>query len=204
MLDHPNIIHCHGSELGESLILILEFMPGGSLASLIQMFGPLNENLIRKYLKQIIEALKYIHSKGIVHRDLKAANILLNLDGKIKLSDFAVSGKIDIDGKNDLLNSLKGTIPWMAPEVICQLNYDCKADIWSLGCLLIELTTGQIPWEKFDNFISAMLKIGETESLPTIPNFISPELRSFISYCLQRDPNLRPEADTLSRHPFLN
>jgi mitogen-activated protein kinase kinase kinase len=204
MLDHSNIIKCHGSESGESLILILEYMPGGSLASLIQMFGPLKENLIRKYLKQIIEALRYIHSKGVVHRDLKAANILLNSDGKIKLSDFSVSGKLDINGKNDFLNSLKGAIPWMAPEVICQSNYDCKSDIWSLGCLLIELTTGQIPSEKFDNLISAMLKIGKTESLPTIPNYISHELRSFISSCLQRDPNLRPEADTLSHHAFLN
>jgi serine/threonine protein kinase len=177
-------------------------MPGGSLASLIKMFGPLSENLIKKYLKQILEALKYIHSKGIVHRQIKAANILLNSDGVIKLSDFGNSGNLDYLFENIMINNTNGRSPLMKIEN--QSGYKTKDDIWSLGFLLIELTTGEVPCKECDNLTSAMLKIDKTEFIPIIPDIISPELKNFISQCLEKDPLLRPEADTLCLHPFLN
>jgi serine/threonine protein kinase len=197
-----------GSEIiNSSLLIYLEYIPGGSLGSLITKYGPLSEKLIKIYLRQILLGLKYLHSLGIVHRDIKAENVLLDTDGTIKLTDFGCSGQISITkslNENDLLNSLKGTIPWMAPEVILQKDYGSKADIWSLGCLLIEMKTGKSPWGKMDNFIQAMLKIGKSDSTPEIPENISENFRNFLNLCLNRNSKLRADINLLLNHQFIN
>lgn len=196
-----------GSEIIDgNLFLYLEYVPGGSLGDLIRNFGPLSEKLIKIYIRQILKGLQYLHSKGIVHRDIKAANVLLDTCGTVKLSDFGCSGQISLSSshsENELLNSIKGSIPWMAPEVICQSKYGCKADIWSLGCLIIELKTGKSPWGKLDNFIQALFKIGRSEALPEFPVDISDNLKDFLCMCINRSQDLRPDVALLLNHPFL-
>ena len=196
-----------GSEIIDgNLFLYLEYVPGGSLGDLIRNFGPLSEKLIKIYIRQILKGLQYLHSKGIVHRDIKAANVLLDTCGTVKLSDFGCSGQISLSSshsENELLNSIKGSIPWMAPEVICQNKYGCKADIWSLGCLIIELKTGKSPWGKLDNFIQALFKIGRSQALPEFPVDISDNLKDFLCMCINRSQDLRPDVALLLNHPFL-
>jgi len=196
-----------GSEIIDgNLFLYLEYIPGGSLGDLIRNFGPLSEKLIKIYIRQILKGLQYLHSKGIVHRDIKAANVLLDTCGTVKLSDFGCSGQISLSSshsENELLNSIKGSIPWMAPEVICQSKYGCKADIWSLGCLIIELKTGKSPWGKLDNFIQALFKIGRSQALPEFPVDISDNLKDFLCMCINRSQDLRPDVALLLNHPFL-
>lgn len=122
-LNHPNIIKYISadiSEIDQRVDIILEYMPAGSLKSLVEKFGSLNEKIIQIYTKQILEGLKYVHMNGIIHRDLKCANILLDNDANIKISDFGSSTFIDRDLKYDLISfckSIKGSIYWISPEV---------------------------------------------------------------------------------------
>jgi mitogen-activated protein kinase kinase kinase len=167
----------------------------------------LNENITKIYLKQIIDGLEYLHSKHIVHRDIKCANILLDVKGGIKLSDFGCSGQfkeIDISvNSGEFLDSLKGTLPWMAPEVVCQNKYGKSADIWSLGCTLLEIATGQTPWGKLDNCYQAMTKIGRSNDIPPIPDYLSENFKDLLLKCLNRNPKERATFKDLRDHPFL-
>lgn len=181
-------------------------MPGGSIKYLLDKYGPMCETLIKKYLKQVLNGLEYLHKNGIVHRDIKAANILVDLKGNIKLSDFGCASQLlqSSLGESELLNSLKGTLAWMAPEVVCQSKYGKKADVWSLGCTLIEMATGTTPWGKFKNYVQALQRIGLSKDIPDIPTDISDNLKDFISLCLKRIAADRPTIMQLKEHPFLN
>ena len=208
-LDHPNIIKYYSSEeIMNNYFIYLEYSPSGSLKNIIDKFGPLNETLIRKYTRQILCGLKYLHSKGIVHRDIKCANILVDQKGNIKLTDFGCSKQIarvcsDSSSNEEFCSSLKGTIPWCAPEVICLKKYGKKADIWSLGCTIIEMTGNQ-PWGKMDNIYQVMNTIGKTNNLPIIPDYLSTKLKNFISLCLVRDSRQRANIKQLLQHSFFS
>lgn len=206
-LDHPNIIKFFGSEVIQDILFIyLEYIPGGSLKYLLNKYGPFNSKIIKIYVRQILEGLHYLHSKGIVHRDIKSANILVDLKGNIKLSDFGVSGQISIkksQGESGFLESLKGTLLWMAPEVICQTKYGKKADIWSLGCTILEMATGLPPWGKLENHMEAILKIGKSNENPEIPSDLPQDLIDFLIKCFIRNPKERPSAEELQTHKFL-
>jgi len=206
-LDHPNIIKFLGSEvIKDTLFIYLEYIPGGSIKYLLNKYGTFNCKIIKIYLKQIIAGLEYLHSKGVVHRDIKSANILVDLKGNIKLSDFGVSGQISIkknEGESGFLESLKGTLLWMAPEVICQTKYGKKADIWSLGCTLLEMSTGVPPWGKIENQMQAILLIGKSNENPDIPNNLDKDLIDFLRKCFIRNPKERPSATDLKNHNFL-
>jgi serine/threonine protein kinase len=106
--------------------------------------------------------------------------------------------------ESDLLDSLKGTLLWMAPEVICQESYGRKADIWSLGCTLIEIINGEKPWKNMliENYCHALLKIGKSNVTPDIPSDLSEKLKSFLKCCLERDKTKR-SVEELMNHPFL-
>lgn len=178
-------------------------MPGGSLKGIIDKYGPLNLSLTKKFIKQILLGLDYIHSMGIVHRDLKCANILIDLEGNIRLADFGCSSQFIINDKEVCFNSIKGTLPWMAPEVVCQVSYDKKADIWSFGCCIIEIITGKQPWgSQFDNCMNAMLMIGKSNNIPYIPADINKDLRDLIEKCLKRNPQERADTSELLAHAF--
>ena len=183
----------------------MELIPNGSIKRTLNMYSFLSENLIKIYLRQILEGLEYLHSKGVIHRDIKSANILLDVGARIKLTDFGCS-RLLTDVKNseiDNVKSTKGTLAWMAPEVIQRRRYGRKADIWSLGCTLIEMATGVIPWKEIDNWYLAPEIIGNSDKIPELPINASREFSDFILKCLNRDVEKRPTVTQLRNHPFV-
>lgn len=139
-------------------------MAGGSIFNLLQKYGKFNESLIRVYTKQILEGLEYLHVNNVVHRDIKGGNVLVDKNGVCKLADFG-NAKRFIEG-TDQASSIKGTANWMAPEVIKQNKYGRFADIWSLGCTVIEMAHGKPPFSDFPNHVSIMMHVGQITSPP--------------------------------------
>ncbi|GFR52579.1 hypothetical protein Agub_g15172 [Astrephomene gubernaculifera] len=200
-LNHKNIVKYIGSFKTRShLYIILEFMENGSLASIIKptKFGTFPESLVALYIAQVLQGLQYLHEQGVVHRDIKGANILTTKDGLVKLADFGVAAKLgEVEERRDVV----GTPYWMAPEVIEMTQVTSSSDIWSVGCLIVELLTGYPPY--FDlNACSAMFRIVQ-DAMPPLPEDISPLLRDFLSRCFLKDAKLRPDARTLLQHEWL-
>ncbi|KAJ4719478.1 Mitogen-activated protein kinase kinase [Melia azedarach] len=203
-LSHPNIVRYLGTVTEEeSLNILLEFVPGGSISSLLGKFGPFPEAVMRAYTKQLLLGLEYLHSNGIMHRDIKGANILVDNKGCIKLADFGASKQVAELATVSGAKSMKGTPYWMAPEVILQTGHSCSADIWSVGCTVIEMATGKPPWSQQYQEVAALFYIGTTKSHPPIPEQLSAEAKDFLLKCLQKEPNLRPTASELLKHPFV-
>jgi len=210
-LNHENVVKYLNSEIisNKELFIYLEYISCGSLKSKTLNNGIKDEALIKKYLIDILNALQYLHSRGIVHRDLKAENILLTEEGSLKLADFSCSGQFllydeEFEEDTDQLTSLKGTLLWMAPEVIRQDKYGKKVDIWSLGCTIIEIINGANPWKNIniENDGQALYKIGLSNEIPEIPLNLSEKLTNLIECCLKRDINKRYSVEDLLRHPF--
>ncbi|BBN16920.1 mitogen-activated protein kinase kinase kinase ANP1 [Marchantia polymorpha subsp. ruderalis] len=203
-LSHPNIVRYLGTAREEkALNILLEFVPGGSIASLLGKFGSFTEPVIRMYTRQLLLGLEYLHSNNILHRDIKGANILVDNKGCIKLADFGASKKVVELATISEAKSMKGTPYWMAPEVIRQTGHNWQADIWSVGCTVIEMATGKPPWSQQFQEVAALFHIGTTKSHPPIPEHLSANGKNFLLKCLQREPRLRPSAADLLQHPFV-
>ncbi|KAE8076995.1 hypothetical protein FH972_015606 [Carpinus fangiana] len=203
-LSHSNIVRYLGTAReDESLNILLEFVPGGSISSLLGKFGSFPESVIRMYTKQLLLGLEYLHKNGIMHRDIKGANILVDNKGCIKLADFGASKKVVELATINGAKSMKGTPYWMAPEVILQTGHSFSADIWSVGCTVIEMATGKPPWSQQYQEVAALFHIGTTKSHPPIPEHLSAEAKDFLLKCLQKEPDLRPTASDLLQHPFV-
>ncbi|KAK7269332.1 hypothetical protein RIF29_22057 [Crotalaria pallida] len=203
-LSHPNIVRYLGTVREEDTInIFLEFVSGGSISSLLGKFGAFPEAVIRTYTKQLLLGLEYLHKNGIMHRDIKGANILVDNKGCIKLADFGASKQVVELATISGAKSMKGTPYWMAPEVILQTGHDFSADIWSVGCTVIEMATGKPPWSQQYQEVAALFHIGTTKSHPPIPDHLSVEGKDFLLKCLQKEPNLRASALELLHHPFL-
>ncbi|GMI64518.1 NPK1-related protein kinase 3 [Hibiscus trionum] len=203
-LSHPNIVRYLGTAReDDSLNILLEFVPGGSISSLLGKFGSFPESVIRMYTKQLLLGLQYLHKNRIVHRDIKGANILVDNKGCIKLADFGASKKVVELATINGAKSMKGTPYWMAPEVILQTGHSFSADIWSVGCTIIEMATGKPPWSQQYQEVAALFHIGTTKSHPPIPDHLSIEAKDFLLKCLQKEPELRPTASDLLQHPFV-
>nr|GEV36886.1 mitogen-activated protein kinase kinase [Tanacetum cinerariifolium] len=187
----------------ESLNIFLEFVPGGSISSLLGKFGSFPESVIRMYTKQILLGLEYLHKNGIMHRDIKGANILVDNKGRIKLADFGASKKVVELATMTGAKSMKGTPYWMAPEVIVQTGHSFSADIWSVGCTVIEMATGKPPWSQQYQEVAALFHIGTTKAHPPIPDHLSADAKDFLLKCLEGEPHLRPDASELLQHPFV-
>ncbi|KAL2001571.1 hypothetical protein VTN02DRAFT_1571 [Thermoascus thermophilus] len=208
-LEHPNIVQYLGCERGEfSISIYLEYISGGSVGSCLRKHGKFEERVVKSLTRQTLSGLAYLHDQGILHRDLKADNILLDLDGTCKISDFGISKKSDNIYGNDSSNSMQGSVFWMAPEVIQSQGqgYSAKVDIWSLGCVVLEMFAGRRPWSK-EEAIGAIFKLGSLNQAPPIPEDvsmnISPAALAFMYDCFTVDTFDRPTAETLlSRHPF--
>ncbi|KAL9592531.1 MAG: hypothetical protein Q9179_006627, partial [Wetmoreana sp. 5 TL-2023] len=208
-LEHPNIVQYLGCERKEySISIFLEYISGGSVGSCLRKHGKFEQSLVSSLTRQTLAGLAYLHREGVLHRDLKADNILLDVDGTCKISDFGISKKTDNIYGNDITNNMQGSVFWMAPEVIRShgQGYSAKVDIWSLGCVVLEMFAGRRPWSK-DEAIGAIYKLGELNMAPPIPEDVSeglaPEAVAFMLDCFTVDPSERPTAETLLlRHPF--
>lgn len=173
---------------------------------MLSTFGVFQEDLIRRYTKQILLGVEYLHSRDIVHRDIKGANVLVNEQGIAKLADFGCSKQIHSQKSHSLeksLRSIRGSVPWMSPEVIKQTGHDVKADIWSIGATVIEMASAKHPWPAFTNNISVMFQIATTTTTPPIPDHLSPVAHDFLAKCFIIDPKQRATATELLTHPFL-
>ncbi|KAM9354512.1 serine/threonine-protein kinase PAK 6-like isoform 2-T6 [Pholidichthys leucotaenia] len=198
---HLNVVEMYRSALvEEELWVIMEYLQGGALTHIISMTR-LNEEQMATVCEGVLKALSYLHSQGVIHRDIKSDSILLTLDGRIKLSDFGFCAQISKDVPKR--KSLVGTPYWMAPEVIAKTPYGIEVDIWSLGIMVVEMVDGEPPYFS-ETPIAAMKKLRD-EVAPSVKNIhrLSPVLKDFLGCMLTRDTVKRSTAAALLEHPFL-
>mmetsp|Transcript_29346 Transcript_29346/g.67547 ORF Transcript_29346/g.67547 Transcript_29346/m.67547 type:complete len:605 (+) Transcript_29346:94-1908(+) len=201
-LSHPHIVRYLAHDYtSECLYMYMEHMAGGTLKEALGQFGKFDELLIAGYSRQLLAGLDYLHgrSPSVIHGDLKSSNILLDVDTRVKLADFGCSRKAHAT----ITGTLQGSIPWLAPEVLLHCHYSCSSDIWSFGCVCIEMGTGKQPWGSFDNQMQAFLKIGMSQETPPLPAGLSEDGCSFISSCVRRAPENRIATQDLLQHPFV-
>jgi serine/threonine-protein kinase 24/25/MST4 len=195
----------YGSFIKKSkLWIIMEYCEGGSCLDMVLLFdqlraGVFEEIYIAIILREVLQGLDHLHSQGKLHRDIKAANLLVAGDGSLKIADFGVSGQLTATFTRR--HSFVGTPFWMAPEVIEQTGYDCKADIWSMGITAIELAKGQAPYSDMHP-MRALFLIPKNDP-PILEGNFSKLFKSFIASCLEKDAQKRPTSRELLKHPFI-
>ncbi|WFC96323.1 mitogen-activated protein kinase kinase kinase [Malassezia brasiliensis] len=204
-IEHPNIVHYLDSYAdGEFLNIFLEYVPGGSVVALLRSYGAFEEQLVQNFVRQILQGLHFLHSQAIVHRDIKGANILVDNKGGVKISDFGISKKVEsglLVSARGQRGMLQGSVFWMAPEVVKQTSHTPKADVWSVGCLIVEMLTATHPWPKLDQ-MQALFQIGMSRR-PEIPPDISAAATDFLLRTFEVDEAQRPSAGALLDHVFI-
>ncbi|KAL1203008.1 Mitogen-activated protein kinase kinase kinase 17 [Cardamine amara subsp. amara] len=203
-LSSPHIVKYIGSSLtreDEGLVynILMEYVSGGSLHDLIKNSGgKLPEPAIKSYTHQILKGLMYLHERGIVHCDLKSQNVLIDENGVVsKIADMGCA-------KPASTSEFSGTPAFMAPEVARGEEQRFPADVWALGCTVIEMMTGSSPWPELNDVVAAMYKIGLSGESPEIPGWISEKGKDFLNNCLKKDPKQRWTVEELLKHPFLD
>ncbi|XP_062188963.1 mitogen-activated protein kinase kinase kinase 5-like [Phragmites australis] len=201
---HKNIVQYYGSDIIEDRFYIyLEYIHPGSINKYVkQHYGAMTESVVRNFTRHILRGLAFLHGQKIMHRDIKGANLLVDVHGVVKLADFGMAKHLGTAAPN---LSLKGTPYWMAPEMVQatlmkDVGYDLAVDIWSLGCTIIEMFDGKPPWSDLEG-PAAMFKVLHKD--PPIPENLSHEGKDFLRCCFKRNPGERPTANELLDHPFI-
>jgi serine/threonine protein kinase len=201
-LSSPHVVRCVGGAEGAdgSYQLFLEYAPGGSLAdAAARNGGSLGERAARAYAADVARGLAYLHARSVVHGDLKARNVVIGADGRAKLADFGCA--ILATGG---ARAIGGTPAFMAPEVARGEDQGPAADVWALGCTVVEMVTGRAPWSRdTDDVLAALHLIGRTDATPEVPSWLSAEAKDFLACCFARDAADRWTAAELLEHPFL-
>ncbi|CEP11976.1 hypothetical protein [Parasitella parasitica] len=206
-LDNEYIVQYLGYDVDENeghINIFLEYVPGGSIASCLSKTGKFEVPLVRFFTQQILMGLAYLHNRNVLHRDIKAGNILLDQNGICKITDFGLSKLSGQDKAYDPHSNnsvMRGTVFWMAPEVVKGTNYNAKVDIWSLGCTVIEMLTGSHPWLDL-NMLAALYSLGKYQA-PPIPDDVPEDARDFLTKCFTINPEDRPTAEQLLNHSFV-
>ncbi|XP_066047626.1 serine/threonine-protein kinase PAK 3-like isoform X2 [Chamaea fasciata] len=198
---HPNIVNYLDSYLvGDKLWIIMEYMDGGPLSCVIEEVQ-MAEGEIAAICRECLKALNSLHSKLVIHRDVKSDNILLGMDGSVKLADFGLCAQMT--SEQSKLSSLVGTAHWMAPEFINKDAYGTKVDIWSLGIVVIEMLQGEPPYS--EEMPLKALNLIAKRGIPKLENAeqLSAVFQDFLNCCLQFDEDTRWSAEQLLQHPFL-
>ncbi|KAI9357266.1 kinase-like domain-containing protein, partial [Zopfochytrium polystomum] len=183
-LDHPHVVRYLGFDIEDNVISVfLQYVEGGSIASMLATYGAFETAMVRSFTSHIVEGLRYLHDRCIIHRDIKGANLLVDGEGLVRISDFGISKKSEykLAYKYDSRMSLQGSVFWMAPEVIKGKGYSAKVDIWSLGCVVLEMLTGHHPWEQL-NEMQTMWRLGK-ENAPPLPSTLEESARQFLGKC---------------------
>jgi mitogen-activated protein kinase kinase kinase len=206
-LKHRNVVQYFGTESqGGVFSIVMEYISGGSLRDLLSEEGPLTEGRTRLFTRQLLEGLRFLHVEhGIAHRDIKCANILLDKTNTIKLADFGASKSIAALTSARSARNGVGSPLWMAPEVIRMERHDDfwrKADVWSVGATVIEMGTGEPPWNDFSNPTAALFHIATTKDPPPFPKDFSPDATAFLRCCFTRNVVERASATDLLQHAF--
>jgi serine/threonine protein kinase len=229
-LRHTNVVkYVASKKISSSLAVIwMEYVPGGSVASILQAFGPMSEDIVRNYTRQIVQGLIYLHQHSVIHRDLKPGNILVTVSGIVKLSDFGSSLHVTSDGDPASASQSEdktrgggvgggggvvGTPNYIAPEVVrarTAADYSFNVDVWSLGITAIEMVTGETPFQEYSNQMALIWNIGRLSraklsapSPPKPPDGMCEEGKRFIDLCLEPDPTTRPQSHALLSHEFV-
>ncbi|GAB4849207.1 hypothetical protein Ancab_004017 [Ancistrocladus abbreviatus] len=209
LIDHPNVLRARCSfTAGHNLWVVMPYMAGGSCLHIMKSTFPegFEEPVIATLLRETLKALAYLHSNGLIHRDVKAGNILIDSNGAVKLGDFGVSAwMFDTGDRQRSRNTFVGTPCWMAPEVMQQLHgYDFKADIWSFGITALELAHGHAPFSKYPPMKVLLMTL---QNAPPGLDYerdkrFSKSFKELVAACLVKDPKKRPTSEKLLKHHF--
>lgn len=200
-LHHPHVVTYLGANReGNSLRIYMEFVGGGTVGSVLARGGALPEELTRNYTAQLLEGLEYLHASHILHRDLKGDNLFLTEQGELKLGDFGQSKEL---ADTLITQSVQGTPSFMSPEMIACSGYSFEADVWSVGCCVIQMLTGRPPFSNLDNQMAVMFAIISSKIDEQIPDEVSEGAKDFIRMCTKTNIKDRWSATQLRQHPWL-